>query len=341
VVSVSSVAGARYREALFNSWDKNDPKDAHVILQLLKHGLVQHYHDPLLAGDHDLQELAKTYHQIVLARKRLADSLLNHYLPLYFPEMGRYWESTRVEWFVVFLEQFPTPAAVQALPKEAFVRAAWSVVGRKVNKQAKLEELYELAQRSIALPVAVDSVAIETVRLQLAQLRRLAELRQTLEARAHALLKDRADFQRLCSLPGVAAILALVILAEGGDLRRFPHHRQFLKYCGLDLAKCQSGQFRGRERLSKRGNARLRMAFWMAAQRAVRMNENSLRDKYERYTRQDSGNLDVRRKALTAVAAKMARVAYAVVKHDQPYHEHALPSGSIPLKRAVGAGATP
>jgi len=344
VVSVSSVAGARYREALFNSWDKNDPKDAHVILQLLKHGLVQHYHDPLLAGDHDLQELAKTYHQIVLARKRLADSLLNHYLPLYFPEMGRYWESTRVEWFVAFLEQFPTPAAVQALPKEAFVRAAWAVVGRKVNKQAKLEELYALAQRSIALPVAVDSVAIETFRLQLAQLRRLAELRQTLEARAHALLKDRADFQRLCSLPGVAAILALVILAEGGDLRRFPHHRQFLKYCGLDLAKCQSGQFRGRERLSKRGNARLRMAFWMAAQRAVRMNENSFRDKYERYTRQDPGNPDVRRKALTAVAAKMARVAYAIVKHDQPYHgyhEHALPSGSIPLKRAVGARATP
>ena len=46
VVSVSSVAGARYREAMFNSRDKNDPKDATVILQLLKHGLVQHYHEP-------------------------------------------------------------------------------------------------------------------------------------------------------------------------------------------------------------------------------------------------------------------------------------------------------
>src|SRR5260370_40172688 len=152
-------------------------------MQLLRHGSVQHYHHPLLAGDRDLQELAKTSHQIVLPRKRLADSLLNHYLPLYFPEMGRYWESTRGEWFVAFLEQFPTPAAVQALPKEAFVRAAWSVVGRKVNKQAKLEELYELAQRSSVLPVAVDSAAIRTFRLQPAQHRRLAELRQPLEAR--------------------------------------------------------------------------------------------------------------------------------------------------------------
>jgi Transposase len=35
VVSVSSVAGARYREAMYNSWDKNDPKDATVILHLL------------------------------------------------------------------------------------------------------------------------------------------------------------------------------------------------------------------------------------------------------------------------------------------------------------------
>ena len=344
VVSVSSVAGARYREAMFNSWDKNDAKDATVILHLLKQGIVQYYRDPLLAGDHDLQELAKTYHQITLARKRLADSLLNHYLPLYFPEMARYWESTRVEWFVTFLERFPTPEAVRVLSKEAFVQAAWALVGRKVNKRAKLEELYELAHRSIALPIPLDAPALETFRLQLGQLRRLATLRDELEARAHALLKGRADFQHLCSLPGVASILALVILAEGGDLRRFPHHRQFLKYCGLDLAKCQSGQSRGRETLSKRGNARLRMAFWMAAQRAVRMTENSFRDKYERYTKQDPGNPDVRRKALTAVAAKMARVAYALVKRNQPYrgyHEHALPSGSIPLMPAVGAIATP
>ncbi len=77
-------------------------------------------------------------------------------------------------------------------------------------------------------------------------------------------------------------MLALIILAEAGDLRRFGHYRQFLKFCGLDLAKSQSGASRGRERLSKRGNARLRCAFWMAGTVAVRMRENSFRDKYER-----------------------------------------------------------
>ena len=166
VVSVLSVAGARYREAMFNSRDKNDPKDATVILQLLKHGLVQHYHEPLLAGHHDLQELAKSYGHVALACKRLADSLLNHYLPLHFPEMARYWELTRVEWFVAFLSRFPTPRAVRAPRLHESIEAAWPLIGRKINKRAKLEELYEPAQSSIALPVAVGSPAIDTFRLQ-------------------------------------------------------------------------------------------------------------------------------------------------------------------------------
>lgn len=35
VVGISSVAVARYRDAMFNSWDKNDPKDAAVFLEML------------------------------------------------------------------------------------------------------------------------------------------------------------------------------------------------------------------------------------------------------------------------------------------------------------------
>jgi hypothetical protein len=84
----------------------------------------------------------------------------------------------------------------------------------------------------------------------------------------------------------------------------------------------------------------LRFAFWFAATIAIRMRENSFREKYERYIRCDPGNPDRKRKALTAVAAKMCRVAYALIKHQSTYRcyfESALPSGSIPLRGAVGA----
>lgn len=47
---VSSLAVARTRDAMYNSWDKNNPKDAQVILHLLKTGTTQRFVDPLVSG---------------------------------------------------------------------------------------------------------------------------------------------------------------------------------------------------------------------------------------------------------------------------------------------------
>ena len=330
----SSVAGARVREVLFNSWDKHDRKDAKVILYLLEHDLTAPFHDPLVAGYFDLQELSNTYRQVSLARSRCYHSLVNHALPLFFPEMERYLHTSRAEWFCRFLLAFPTPDSITSLDRDAFVQTAWDLVGRKVSKQRFLEELYELAQNSIALPISVNSPAVQTFRLQLERYLHLTQLRQSLEDQAGNHLADNPDFQRLQTLPGVGPIIALIILAESGDLRRFPHHRQYLKYCGFDLSARQSGQSQGRYQLSKRGNARLRYAFWLAATGAIRQRENSFRWKFERYIRRDPHDADLKRKAYTAVAAKMARVAHALIKRNADYHgchEVAAPGDGTPL----------
>lgn len=342
VFSISTVAQARYREAMFNSWDKNDPKDAGVILEMLKQGRTQIYVDPMLAGHHDLQELSKTYYQISRAKTKVQHAIVNHHLPLYFPEMHRYWAASRNEWWIRFMIEFPTPAHVRQLTCEQFTKAAWELVGRKVNKQGKLEEIWETAGHSAALPHHPDSLAVETFRMTLRHYQSLAALRAQIEERAHSVLVGNVDYENLRTLPGIGPILALTILAEAGNVRRFRHHRQFLKYCGFDLAKTQSGVHRGREQLSKRGNARLRLAFWLAGVVAIRARENSFRQKYDRYVSANPKDADLKRKALTAVAAKMARVAYGMIKKNVPYRqffEQSLPSGSIPLSSAVGAPA--
>ena len=92
---VSSVALARTREALHNSWDKNDPKDAQVILHMMSIGAEQFYHDPLLHGTNDIQELSKTHDMISRAKSELWHRVLTHYLPLYFPEADRFHRSSR------------------------------------------------------------------------------------------------------------------------------------------------------------------------------------------------------------------------------------------------------
>lgn len=92
---VPSLAVARTREAMHNSWDKNDPKDAQVLLHLLRTGVIQHFHDPLLNQIHDFQELSLTYAQVSLEKTRTQHRLLTHYLPLYFPEVERYYHASR------------------------------------------------------------------------------------------------------------------------------------------------------------------------------------------------------------------------------------------------------
>ncbi|MGF5218877.1 transposase, partial [Klebsiella pneumoniae] len=184
---------------------------------------------------------------------------------------------------LALIERFPTPATITALDREAFSAAAWPLIGRKVSKARLINDIYETASASTALPVPEDSAAITMFRMVIAQGRSLIRQRDEIERLAHARLTDDVDYQLLRNIPGIGPINALTILAEAGDLRRFNHHRQFLKFCGLDLATCQSGTFRGRTKLSKYGNARLRRTFWMAAQVAARQRDNSFRDKLGRY----------------------------------------------------------
>lgn len=316
---VSSVAMARTREALHNSWDKNDPKDAQVILHILAIGAEQFYHDPLIQGTNDVQELSKTHDIVSKSKTELWHRILTHYLPLYFPEADRFHRSSRSDWFLAFLERYPSPHFISAMSRDAFIADAWEVIGRRVSKERLLSDIYDTAKSSVGLPVAPDSDAILMFRMVLAEGRSLIEQRNRIEARAVELLSDHPDYRLLCTIPGIGSINALTILAEAGDLRRFGHHRQFLKFCGMDLATIRSGTFRGQTKLSKYGNARLRRAFWMAGQVAILQRANSFRDKFERYITKDRHNAHLRRKAYTAIAAKMARTSHAVVRGGEPY----------------------
>lgn len=156
---ISSVALARTRQALHNGWDKNDPKDAQVMLHMLSAGCVQRYFDPLQQSTNDWQELSKTHEAISSAKTEVLHRLLTHYMPLYFPEIDRFRHNSRSEWFFTFLYEFPTPGHIRALSKEEFIERAWPLIGRKVAKRRVLADIYETACSSIGLPVAAGHVS--------------------------------------------------------------------------------------------------------------------------------------------------------------------------------------
>ena len=78
------------------------------------------------------------------------------------------------------------------------------MIGRKVSKARLLNDIYETARSSTALPVAEGSAAIMMFRMVLAEARSLIRQRDQIEKLAHAMLTDHADYQRLCTVPGIS-----------------------------------------------------------------------------------------------------------------------------------------
>jgi transposase len=322
VLLLSSLAVARTREALHNTWDKNDPKDAQVMIHLMRNGITTIYHDPIVHGHNDLQELSNTHFQISLRKTRLQHSILNHYLPIYFPEAEKFFCSSRALWFGKLMGCYPVPSIVKAHSREDFISKASLLLSRKQMRSSILESFYDCASNSIGVPVPESSDAVAMFRMMLDEHCRLNVKRQELEKIAHEKLKLDKNYQILRSVPGIGPIIALTILAEAGDLRRFGHEKQFLKFCGLDLCTQQSGNFRGSSSISKRGNARLRSALWIAATVAIRLKENTLREKFSRCVKPDPINADRKRRAYTAVTAKLARTIFALIKNQTKYRAY-------------------
>ena len=86
----------------------------------------------------------------------------------------------------------------------------------------------------------------------------------------------------------------------------------------MDRAMIQSGPFRGQTKRSKYANAQLHCTLWMSGQVAIVQRTNSFRDTFERSIAKDRHNKHLRRKAYTAIAAKMARTVHGIIKHGEP-----------------------
>ena len=125
----------------------------------------------------------------------------------------------------------------------------------------------------------------------------------------------RTQVKRLTSIKGVGLITAVTIVGELGDLRRFTRSRQLTAFAGVSPRKKESGtSVRGRTRLCKQGNARVRTALYMAAKSAARFNP----DLAATYAGLIAKGFHWR-SALGAVMRKLLILMRAVLKADQDW----------------------
>lgn len=114
----------------------------------------------------------------------------------------------------------------------------------------------------------------DAVRTYLAELRFFAERIEDVDACITEVAStiERADLvNALRAFKGIKTLTAATIVAEIGDLRRFPTAAKFASFLGLTPSEHSSGETRSRGRITKAGNRRVRRmlvesawAYWRA-----------------------------------------------------------------------------
>jgi transposase len=169
------------------------------------------------------------------------------------------------------------------------------------------------------LPDALRPVLAEAAR-EIAELEaRVHEIERSLEAMA----RESELVVRLRTIPGVGLLTATALIVLVGDVRRFPSGRHFASYLGLTPRESSSGLRRQLGAISKRGDPYLRMLLIHGA-RSVLLHAKRKKTEPDRLR---SWALERERarghnKAAVALANKMARIVWAVWRHDGAFEHH-------------------
>jgi transposase len=178
--------------------------------------------------------------------------------------------------------------------------------GKKMcYKRNRLDLLEHFADSSVRESMRANESLISQLEKTVHEL----ELFITARAKGH----DLNAFRILQSVPGIGMVLALTILYEIEDIKRFPRVGDFLSYSRLVKCAKESAGKRTGSSGKKIGNVHLKWAFSEAAVLFLRKNEPA--QKWLRKAQKKHG----KGKALSILSAKIGRVVYCMLVRQRSY----------------------
>src|SRR5438093_5480624 len=135
------------------------------------------------------------------------------------------------------------------------------------------------------------------------------EQTEILERTVRDRIKLRPEFSFLKTVPGIGQILALTIMLETGDIRRFCSVGNFASYCRcVGSQKISNGKRKGKGN-TKNGNKYLAWKLVEEANCAIRFN-SKIKSFYQRKKAKTKGVV-----AIKAVAHKLCRACYYIMRN--------------------------
>lgn len=216
------------------------------------------------------------------------------------------------------------PSSVEVAQLQGFSRRLEALEQMIAQEQNRLHVCDEDFRADIEAHIAFLNEQVESIK------KRLHEHIQTHE--------DLATQQALLvSIAGIGEKTAAIVLAEIGALALFNSARQLAAFAGLTPQEFTSGSsVKGKTRLCKIGNPRLRKALYFPALTSIR-HCPQIRAFRERLLHAGKTKMQV----VGAVMHKLIRVIYGVLKSGQPFDPDKLMPTNQSLESTEKSLATP
>lgn len=136
----------------------------------------------------------------------------------------------------------------------------------------------------------------------------------------HIVNKDemvKAKVDKVTTIPGVGFITAIVVIAETHGFALITSIKQLVSYAGLDIKIRESGKWKGKSKITKKGNVHIRKALYFPSYSSVKHSETNRKFYIKLFDKKGKSMV-----AATAVQRKLLGLIYTLWKNDTIYIEN-------------------
>jgi transposase len=139
----------------------------------------------------------------------------------------------------------------------------------------------------------------------------------------------------LMAIKGMGLMSIATVLAETNGFTLFSSIGQLVSYAGYDVVENQSGIKKGKTRISKKGNSRIRRVLHMPAFNVVRYNTGNFKQFFDRLISRQNQKM----KAYVAVQKKLLVLIYTLWRKNEPFSFNGIQRAPSGDKEAVSSFA--
>jgi len=205
------------------------------------------------------------------------------------------------------------PAAAQLESRAVLIRLKQGqlhALEKQLQRMKRSLSTYTGTYAQLGLEAGASATSLHQVVTDLEAARR--QLQRELETLLAEQVPGNDELERLRQLPGYSNLVTGLV----GTVfdRGAKSDKSWVAYAGLDVSVRESGTWRGRGRLTKRGNSYLRKRLYCAAWGAM-MHYDEVRHYYDRLKEAGRNHVE----ALCIIARKLLRIAYAILVKGKEY----------------------